>query len=54
MCSYYLSAPECDTVEAQAVTRALTRTSSGCPLRVAIVMFRARRLFDGATHGTYT
>ncbi len=53
MCSYYLSAPECDTVEAQAVTGALTRTL-GLPLRVAIVMFRARRLFDGATHGTYT
>jgi tetraprenyl-beta-curcumene synthase len=53
MCSYYLSAPECDTAEAQAVTGALTKTL-GLPLRAAIVMFRARRLFDAATHRTYT
>jgi tetraprenyl-beta-curcumene synthase len=53
MCSYYLSAPECDTVEAQAVTSALTRTF-GLPLRVAIVMFRTRRLFHAATDKTYT
>lgn len=53
MCSYYLSAPECDTAEAHAVTPALTLTL-GMPLRVAIVMFRARRLFHAATHRTYT
>jgi tetraprenyl-beta-curcumene synthase len=53
MCSYYLSAPECDTSEAQAVTGALTRTL-GPPLRVAIAMFRARRLFHAATRRSYT
>ena len=53
MCSYYLSAPECDTAEAQAVTSALIR-ALGLPLSGAIVMFRARRLFRGATHRPYT
>ena len=53
MCSYYLSAPECDTAEAHAVTSALTRTL-GLPLSVAIVMFRARRLLRSATHRPYT
>jgi tetraprenyl-beta-curcumene synthase len=53
MCSYYLSAPECDTAEAQTVTRALTR-ALGVPLRVAIVMFRVRRLFRSATQRPYT
>jgi tetraprenyl-beta-curcumene synthase len=43
MCSYYLSAPECHTVEAEMITRALTR-AMGRSLNVAIVMFRARRL----------
>jgi tetraprenyl-beta-curcumene synthase len=53
MCSYYLSAPQCDTAEAHAVTSALTRTL-GLPLSVAIVMFRARRLLRSATHRPYT
>jgi tetraprenyl-beta-curcumene synthase len=43
MCSYYLSAPECDTAEARAVARALTG-ALGTPLHVAIAMSRARRL----------
>jgi len=43
MCSYYLSAPECDTGEAQAVARALER-ALGSQLRVALAMFRCRRL----------
>jgi tetraprenyl-beta-curcumene synthase len=43
MCSYYVSAPECGTVEAQLITRALSRVI-GLQLRVAIAMFRARRL----------
>jgi tetraprenyl-beta-curcumene synthase len=52
MCSYYLSAPECDTAEAQAVTRALTRTL-GPALTAAIAMFRARRLLNAATRRVY-
>jgi hypothetical protein len=48
MCSYYLSAPECDTVEAQIITRALTR-ALGLPLNLAIAMFRARRLLATLT-----
>jgi tetraprenyl-beta-curcumene synthase len=43
MCSYYLSAPECDTAEARAIAGALT-SALGLPLRVAITLFRARRL----------
>jgi tetraprenyl-beta-curcumene synthase len=53
MCSYYLSAPECQTAEAQTITSALTR-ALGLPLSVAIVMFRARRLADTLTRRTYT
>lgn len=53
MASYYLSAPECDTAEAQAIARALTRVL-GRPLRVAIAMFRARRLLRSLTGRSYT
>ena len=53
MCSYYLSAPECDTAEAQTITRALTQ-ALGIPLSVAILMFRSRRLLHTLAHGTYT
>jgi tetraprenyl-beta-curcumene synthase len=53
MCSYYLSAPECDTAESRAITRALTK-KLGLPLNVAIVMFSARRMFHGATRRVYT
>jgi tetraprenyl-beta-curcumene synthase len=53
MASYYLSAPECDTGEAQAIARALTGVL-GRPLSVAIAMFRARRLLRSLTGRTYT
>jgi tetraprenyl-beta-curcumene synthase len=53
MCSYYLSAPECDTAEAQAVTRAL-RSALGLPLSIAVALFSARRLFRTATRRAYT
>ncbi|HLM86588.1 MAG TPA: DUF2600 family protein [Solirubrobacteraceae bacterium] len=43
MCSYYLTAPECDTAEGQAVARALA-CALGVPLKTAILMFRCRRL----------
>jgi tetraprenyl-beta-curcumene synthase len=43
MCSYYLSAPQCDTAEAQAIHRALAR-ALGLPLAVAVAIFRGRRL----------
>jgi tetraprenyl-beta-curcumene synthase len=43
MCSYYLSAPQCDTAEAQTIHRALAR-ALGLPLAVAVAMFRGRRL----------
>jgi tetraprenyl-beta-curcumene synthase len=53
MCSYYLSAPECDTFEAQTVTNHLLM-ALGLPLNVAIVLFRSRRLLHTLTHRTYT
>jgi tetraprenyl-beta-curcumene synthase len=52
MCSYYLSAPECDTAESQLITRALTG-AIGLPLSVAIAMFRARRLVATLTGNLY-
>jgi tetraprenyl-beta-curcumene synthase len=52
MCSYYLSSPECDTVEAQTIARALTRALA-LPLRVATLMFRVRRLVHTLTRRTY-
>ena len=53
MASYYLSAPECDTTEAQAIGRELTGVL-GRPLSVAITMFRARRLLRSLTGRSYT
>ncbi len=53
MASYYLSAPECDTAEAQEIARALTAVL-GRPLSVALAMFRARRLLRKATGRIYT
>jgi tetraprenyl-beta-curcumene synthase len=53
MCSYYLSAPECNTAEAQRITSGLTR-ALGVPLSVAILMFRARRLLHTLKRSTYT
>jgi tetraprenyl-beta-curcumene synthase len=42
MCSYYLSAPECEGAEAAAIHRALTRML-GPTLSAAVIVFRARR-----------
>jgi tetraprenyl-beta-curcumene synthase len=53
MASYYLSAPECDTAEAQEIARALTGVL-GRSLSVATAMFRARRLLRSLTGRTYT
>lgn len=53
MCSYYLSAPQCRTSEAQAVAQAVERVL-GRPLGVAVLMFRARRLVHTATLRPYT
>jgi len=54
MCSYYLSAPQCETAEAQAVTDRLTQ-ALGLPLEIAILLFRARRIAATfAAHGSYT
>ncbi len=53
MCSYYLSAPECDAVEARAVTGALT-SELGSSLSAAIALFRSRRLLRTLTNRSYT
>jgi tetraprenyl-beta-curcumene synthase len=52
MCSYYLSAPECNTHEGRIITRSLTK-ALGIPLNVAILMFRVRRLAATLTRGAY-
>lgn len=52
MCSYYLSAPECDTAEAHRITRALTQ-ALGLPLNVATLMFRSKRAVHSLTDRTY-
>ncbi|HEY4451335.1 MAG TPA: DUF2600 family protein [Solirubrobacteraceae bacterium] len=43
MCSYYLSAPQCDPAEARTIHRALAR-ALGPALALSVAMFRARRL----------
>jgi tetraprenyl-beta-curcumene synthase len=53
MCSYYLSAPECDTVEGCAIAKRLAETI-GVPLSVAILMFRIRRRAASLTDCRYT
>lgn len=53
MCSYYLSAPQCDTAAARMITRTLTR-ALGLPLNVAILMFRSKRILHTLTDGPYT
>ena len=53
MCSYYLSAPQCYTAEAQTITRSLTQ-ALGVPLQVATMLFRMRRLAAALTFGSYT
>jgi tetraprenyl-beta-curcumene synthase len=49
MCSYYLSAPQCDTAQGRIVRRSLT-DALGMPLTVALAMFRVKRLAAGLTH----
>ena len=53
MCSYYLSAPQCYTAEAQTITHGLTQ-ALGVPLHVAIALVRVRRLATAVTFGSYT
>jgi tetraprenyl-beta-curcumene synthase len=53
MCSYYLSAPECDTAEAWRTTAGLAETL-GLPLNIAIRMFRSRRLLHVLARRKYT
>jgi tetraprenyl-beta-curcumene synthase len=53
MCSYYLTAPECDRGEARTVARVLTRVL-GTQLSAAIAMFRVRRAFRRLTNRSYT
>jgi len=53
MCSYYLSAPECETPEGRAASRAVS-DALGVPLSVAVLMFRAKRLTATLSHRTYT
>lgn len=53
MGSYYLSAPQCNTVEGLSTTRALSAVL-GAPLGVAIRMFRVKRLAHALTRRAYT
>jgi hypothetical protein len=53
MCSYYLSAPQCATAEAQTSIRAIT-DELGPALSVAILMFRAKRLIHNFTDRSYS
>ncbi|HEV7530026.1 MAG TPA: DUF2600 family protein [Solirubrobacteraceae bacterium] len=53
MCSYYLSAPQCHTPEARAISRSLTNVL-GAPLNVAISVFGARRRVSVLTGEAYT
>ncbi len=53
MCSYYLSAPECDRQEAREIRRAL-KGVLGLPLDAAIAMFRARRLIHTVKRRAYS
>jgi tetraprenyl-beta-curcumene synthase len=52
MCSLYLSAPECASAEARALARDIAH-SFGLPLRVAIAMFRCKRLLHAVSDGPY-
>jgi tetraprenyl-beta-curcumene synthase len=53
MCSYYLSAPQCETPESDAVSGRLAE-ALGLPLNVAIAIFRVRRLASALAHHAYT
>jgi tetraprenyl-beta-curcumene synthase len=52
MCSYYVSAPQCETPEGRVISAALTR-ALGMPLSLAILLFRTRRLAATLTCGSY-
>ena len=52
MCSYYLSAPQCETAEAHRVRDELTR-ALGLPLTAAILMFDAKRMLHDLTKSPY-
>jgi tetraprenyl-beta-curcumene synthase len=52
MCSYYLSAPQCDTPAARPIAASLG-VLLGIPLRASIAMFRCRRLFHTLTRQPY-
>jgi tetraprenyl-beta-curcumene synthase len=52
MCSYYLSAPECDTAQGRSVRRALT-DALGMPLTVALAMFAVKRRAGSLTDREY-
>jgi tetraprenyl-beta-curcumene synthase len=52
MCSYYLSAPECETPEGHAVTATIT-DALGFSLSAAIALFRVRRRAHTLTGRTY-
>ena len=53
MCSYYLSAPQCATLEARTVERALTNVL-GRSLPTAILMFRSKRRLHAVTDRSYS
>ena len=53
MASYYLSAAECSTREGAAVSRAVTY-ELGTPLRVAVAIFKTRRLGFSLTRRSYS
>jgi hypothetical protein len=53
MASYYVSAPECSGAEADAIARAVTDVL-GVPLRVAVLIFTARRRLMSLTRRAFT
>jgi tetraprenyl-beta-curcumene synthase len=53
MCSYYLTAPECDPREAREIRRAI-KDVLGLPLDAAIAMFIARRLLHTVKRHSYS
>jgi tetraprenyl-beta-curcumene synthase len=52
MCSYYLSAPQCEIAETHSITNRLTE-ALGVPLSVAVLMFRVKRLASAIAHHAY-
>jgi tetraprenyl-beta-curcumene synthase len=52
MCSYYLSAPECDPADSRTIASALIDVL-GAPLTLAVLMFRSRRAVSTLRHRVY-